>query len=200
MVAARLCRAERRNRRFSRSARQSLALPKRRASIDALRVAFLPFALVFLPREAFAFAFRRAHRSAKNARRQIAHGGALELSRGPPRAFFPAVSTVAEQSRHRFPPAKEVHLKSVRLFLGARLGVDATNVLFRIGISSFFHGSCAERTTLNRPGATANTQYAFNDSSSPIPAAGRSPALPLRPRTPPPAGARNTDSAAPGAR
>jgi hypothetical protein len=34
-------------------------------------------------------------------------------------------------------------LKSVRLFLGARFGVDATDVLLRVGISSFFHWSCA---------------------------------------------------------
>jgi hypothetical protein len=31
----------------------------------------------------------------------------------------------------------------VRLFFCAWLGVDATDVLFRIWISSFFHGSCA---------------------------------------------------------
>ena len=89
------------------------------------------------------FSFRRAQRSPKNAGGQIAHGLALELSRGPPRAFFPAVSTVAEQFRHRLPPTKEVHLEPVRLFFGAWFGVDATNVLFRVGISSFFHGSCA---------------------------------------------------------
>ena len=38
------------------------------------------------------------------------------------------------------PSPKKVHLKTVRLFLGARLGVDASNVLLRIGISSFFMG------------------------------------------------------------
>jgi hypothetical protein len=90
--------------------------------------------------------FPRAHRSAKYACRQTAHGRALELPGGPPRAFLPAVSAVAEQSGHRFPAAKKVHLKSVRLFLGAGLGVDATNVLFRIGISSFFHGLVPSET------------------------------------------------------
>jgi len=86
--------------------------------------------------------FCRAFRSAKNACRQIAHGRAFELPRGAPRAFLSAVSAIAEQSRHRFTPTKEVHLKPVRLFLGAWLGVDATNVLLGVGISSFFHGSC----------------------------------------------------------
>jgi hypothetical protein len=83
---------------------------------------------------------RCAQWSAKYACRQIAHGRALKLPGGPPRAFLATVAGVAEQSRHCFPSTKKVHLKSMRLFLGAWLGVDATDVLLRVGISSFFHG------------------------------------------------------------
>src|SRR5437773_11326758 len=83
---------------------------------------------------------RCAQRSAKDACRQVAHGHPLELSGGSPCAFLSTVSAIAEQSRHCFPSTKEVHLKSMRLFLGAWLGVDATDVLLRVGIRSFSHG------------------------------------------------------------
>jgi hypothetical protein len=41
----------------------------------------------------------------------------------------------------------------VSLFLGARFRIDAPNVLFRIGISSFFHHRCFTLVTWS---ATAN--------------------------------------------
>src|SRR5205085_4856908 len=56
-----------------------------------------------------------------------------------PRAFLAAVTVITEQTRDRIPAAKKVNLKTVSLFFGARFRVDAPDVLFRIGISSFFH-------------------------------------------------------------
>ena len=76
---------------------------------------------------------------AKNALRQIAHRRFPVLPRRTPRAFLAAVTVITEQTRDRIPAAKEVNLKTVSLFLGARFRVDAPDVLFRIGISSFFH-------------------------------------------------------------
>ena len=122
---------------FNLTARRSLALPARTLATSSR------FLSLCLSRSLSARSLRRALRSAKYASRQIAHGRALEFPRRPPRTFLSSVSAVAEQSRDRFSPAEKVHLKSVRLFLGARFGVDATDVLLRVGISSFFHWSCA---------------------------------------------------------
>src|ERR1043166_9417341 len=119
--------------RYRGGARLHHSLPAR-----LLRLRLCPY-----PRTLGARRFRRALRSAKDTGWQIAHGRALEFTCCAPRTFLATVSAVAEQSRDRFPPPQKVHLKSVRLFLGAWFGVDATDVLLGVGISSFFHWSCA---------------------------------------------------------
>lgn len=78
-------------------------------------------------------------RPTKNAFRQIAYGGFPKLPRGAPGAFFAAEAIVTKQTRDRLTAAKKMNLKTVSLFFGARFRVDAPDVLFRIGISSFFH-------------------------------------------------------------
>src|SRR5205085_8217286 len=78
----------------------------------------------------------------KNPRRQSAHRRSLKLPRRATRAFLAAVPIVTEQSRDRLSAAQKVHLEAVRLFLGARFGIDAPNIFFRIGVCSFFHDSC----------------------------------------------------------
>ena len=57
-------------------------------------------------------------------------GSALELSRSLAGAFFSTVDGIAEHSRHDFSAAKEVHLKTVRLFFCPRLGINAADVCF----------------------------------------------------------------------
>jgi hypothetical protein len=81
----------------------------------------------------------RPHRPAKDAFRQIAHRGFAELSRRTPGTFFTAITVVAKQAGDRVAAAKKVDLETVSLFLGAGFRIDAPDVLFRIGISSFFH-------------------------------------------------------------
>src|SRR5438105_4580049 len=67
------------------------------------------------------------------------HGGPLELPRRASRAFLSAVKRVAEHPRHSVFAAQKVHLKTVRLFFRARLGVNAADIRFRIGIGSSSH-------------------------------------------------------------
>ena len=125
-------------------------------------------------------------RLAIEAFRQVAHRRLAELPRRAPRPFFSAMAVVAEQARHGIAPAKKVHLKTVRLFLGARFRVDAPNVLFRIRISSFFHvlHSRSHRADCKR----------VNDRFFMMPAAANaSPAVSCRTR--PAARARSKDAA-----
>ena len=82
--------------------------------------------------------FRRADRPAKNARGQSTHRSLFELSRRATRAFLAAVPIVTEQSRDRLSAAQKVHLEAVCLFLGARFGIDAPNIFFRLGFALFF--------------------------------------------------------------
>ena len=49
------------------------------------------------------------------------------------------MAIVTEQTRDGAAAAKKMDLKAVGLFFGARFRIDAPDVLFRIGISSFFH-------------------------------------------------------------
>jgi hypothetical protein len=74
--------------------------------------------------------FLRCSRSAKYPVWQIAQRRLSKLPRRSSRAFFSTVAVVAKQTRNRVPAAKKMDLKSVRLFLGARLCVDPPYVLF----------------------------------------------------------------------
>ena len=65
---------------------------------------------------------------------------ALEFAGRAPRAFLSAVEGIAKHPRHRICSAQEMHLKAVRLFFRARLGVNAADIRFRIGIGSSSHG------------------------------------------------------------
>src|SRR5438270_9485814 len=67
------------------------------------------------------------------------HSRALEFPRHPARAFFSTEKRVAEHSGDSIFAAQEMHLKAVRLFFRARLGIDATDVRFGIGIGSSSH-------------------------------------------------------------
>ena len=86
-----------------------------------------------------------ADRTAKDARRKIAHGRALEFSRRAPRAFFSTANRVAKHFGESFRATQEVHLKAMGLLFRSRLGIDPPNVCFRIGIGSFFHTRCLTR-------------------------------------------------------
>lgn len=67
------------------------------------------------------------------------HGRALEFPRCPPRAGFSAEKRVAEHSGDGILSTQKMHLKAVRLFFRARLGIDAADIRFRIGIGSSSH-------------------------------------------------------------
>ena len=77
------------------------------------------------------------------------HGRALELPRRAPRAFLSAVKGIAKHPRHRIISAQKVHLKTMRLFFRARLGVNAADIRFRIGIRSSSHERCLTTTSNN---------------------------------------------------
>ncbi len=74
-----------------------------------------------------------------SAIRQIGHRLALEFPRSAAGRFFPAMHSIAEHFGHHFLPAKKMDLETMRLFRGARLGIDAFDVRFRIGVGSFSH-------------------------------------------------------------
>ena len=63
----------------------------------------------------------------------------LEFSRGTSRLQLTAIDAVAKHLGYDFISSKKVDLKTMRLFLGALLGVDALDVLFGVGIGSFPH-------------------------------------------------------------
>ena len=81
---------------------------------------------------------RRA-RTTKHALGQITHGGLPKLPGRAPCPFLAAEPIVTKQTRDRVAAAKKMDLKAVSLFFGAGFRIDAPDVLFRIGISSFFH-------------------------------------------------------------
>jgi hypothetical protein len=58
------------------------------------------------------------------------HGHALEFPRRAPRAFLSPMKGIAKHSRHSIFSAQKVHLKTVRLFFRARLGVNAADIRF----------------------------------------------------------------------
>ena len=58
------------------------------------------------------------------------HGRAFEFPRRAPRAFLSAMKGIAKHPRHRIFSAQKVHLKTVRLFFRARLGVNAADIPF----------------------------------------------------------------------
>jgi hypothetical protein len=63
----------------------------------------------------------------------------LEFSRGTLRLQFTAIDTIAKHLGHHFISAKEMDLKTMRLFLRARFCVDAANVCLRIRIGTSSH-------------------------------------------------------------
>ena len=77
------------------------------------------------------------------------HGRALEFPRRPPRAGFSAEKRVAEHSSDGVLSTQKMHLKAVRLFFRARLGIDAADIRFRIGIGSSSHEPCLTTTSNN---------------------------------------------------
>lgn len=80
---------------------------------------------------------------------RAAHRRALEFPRRPARAAFSAEKRVAEHSGDGIFSAQEMHLKAVCLFFRARLGIDAADIGFRIGIGSSSHEPCLTTTSNN---------------------------------------------------
>ncbi len=70
---------------------------------------------------------------------QTAQSRSFEFSRGTLRLQFAAVDSIAKHLGHDFISAKEVDLKTMRLFLRARFCVNATNVSLRIRIRTSSH-------------------------------------------------------------
>ena len=97
---------------------------------------------------------------------------ALELPRRAARSRFSAIKRVAEHSGDRFFSAQEMHLKAVRLFFGARLGVDAADVLFRIRIGSSSH-ELRLTTTSNNARINESRYFYLASPFSPAPASPR---------------------------
>src|SRR5581483_651028 len=71
--------------------------------------------------------------------RQSSQSCFLKFSRGLSRLQLSAVHTVAKHLGYDFVSAKEMHLKTMRLFLRARFCVDAANVCLRVGIRTSSH-------------------------------------------------------------
>ena len=116
---------------------------------------------------------------------------ALESASGPARSFFSAVKRVAEHSGDRFCPAQEMHLKAVRLFFRAGLGVDAADVLFRIRIGSSSHEL---RLTTTSNNARINESRCFYPAT-PFSPAREDPTVAIFFHTRRPGAARNMDGA-----
>src|SRR5436190_6710535 len=94
-------------------------------------------------------------KSDKFSPRQTPQSRLLEFPRGALRLQFAAIDTVAKHLRYDFISAKEVDLKTMRLFLRARFCVDATNVCLRIRIgTSSSHGA---KLTEQSPQSTSQT-------------------------------------------
>jgi hypothetical protein len=64
---------------------------------------------------------------------------AFEFSRRTTGACLSAEKRITKHSGHGIVSAKKMHLKAVRLFLRARLGIDAADIRFGIGIGSSSH-------------------------------------------------------------
>src|ERR671919_554741 len=61
---------------------------------------------------------------------QTAQGRALEFPCGPPRSFLATIDAVAKHPCNDLISAKEMHLKTMRLSLGAPFCIDAPDVGF----------------------------------------------------------------------
>src|SRR5882724_5261234 len=70
---------------------------------------------------------------------QTAQSRSLEFPRGTLRLQFAAIDTIAKHLGYDFISAKEMDLKTMRLFLRARFCVDAPNVCLRIRIGTSSH-------------------------------------------------------------
>jgi hypothetical protein len=64
----------------------------------------------------------------KLSSRQTAQSRSLEFPRGIPRLQLPAIDTIAKHLGYDFISAKEMDLKTMRLFLRARFCINAANV------------------------------------------------------------------------
>ena len=73
----------------------------------------------------------------KLSARQTAQHRLLEFSGGPPRSLLSAIHVITEHPGHHAVTAQEMDLKPMCLLLGARFGVDAADVLFRLRIGTF---------------------------------------------------------------
>ena len=71
--------------------------------------------------------------------RQTTQRRLSEFSRGAFRALFAAIDAVTKHLRYNLISAKEVDLKTMRLFLRARFCVDAANVRLRVRIWTSSH-------------------------------------------------------------
>ena len=81
----------------------------------------------------------RLLKSDKLSSRQTAQSRLFEFSRGSLRLQFAAIDTIAKHLGHHFISAKEMDLKTMRLFLRARFCVDAANVCLRIRVGTSSH-------------------------------------------------------------
>ena len=81
----------------------------------------------------------RLLKSDKLSSRQTAQSRSLEFPRGTLRLQLAAIDTIAKHLGHHLISAKEVDLKTMRLFLCARFCVDAANVCLRVRIGTSSH-------------------------------------------------------------
>jgi hypothetical protein len=81
----------------------------------------------------------RLLKSDKLSSRQAAQSRLFEFPRGTLRLQFAAIDTIAKHLGYDFISAKEVDLKTMRLFLRARFCVDAANVCLRVRIRTSSH-------------------------------------------------------------
>src|SRR5439155_20867738 len=97
----------------------------------------------------------RLLKSDKLSPRQTAQSRSFEFSRGTLRLQFAAVDSIAKHLGHDFISAKEVDLKTMRLFLRARFCVNATNVSLRIRIRTSSHNESYLNNLSNQLGKLA---------------------------------------------
>jgi len=81
----------------------------------------------------------RLLKSDKLSPRQTPQSCSLEFSRGTLRLQLAAIDAIAKHLGYDFISAKEMDLKTMRLFLRARFCVDAANVCLRIRIGTSSH-------------------------------------------------------------
>jgi hypothetical protein len=69
-------------------------------------------------------------RSPEDPFREIAHRRSLEFAGRAPSSLLASIPSVTKQARYGLTAAKKMDLETVRLFLGARLRIDAPDILF----------------------------------------------------------------------